>query len=98
MRYKKKRIYLSPPYLNDEEISSVNKAIKSNWIAPLGPYVDKFENEILNYIKIKHAIAVSSGTAALQLAMKVQTYTLQLAASCNGITIYMFACFMIFFF
>ncbi len=71
MRYKKKRIYLSPPYLNDEEISSVNKAIKSNWIAPLGPYVDKFENEILNYIKIKHAIAVSSGTAALHLAMKV---------------------------
>jgi len=46
-------------------------AFDSNWIAPLGPHVDAFENEIANYLDIGHAAALSSGTAALHLALKL---------------------------
>ena len=67
----KKRIYLSPPHLSGEEISYIHNAIDSNWIAPLGPDVDNFENEVANYIGIDCAAALSSGTAALHLALKI---------------------------
>ncbi len=66
-----KKIFLSPPHLNGEEINYIQEAIKSNWIAPLGPHVDNFEKEIASYIGVKHAAAMSSGTAALHLALKV---------------------------
>ena len=67
----KKKIYLSPPTLNGKEIKYLEKAINSNWIAPLGPYVDKFEKKICNYVGIKSSVALSSGTAALHLAMHI---------------------------
>lgn len=47
------------------------EAIRSNWIAPLGPQVDAFETEIAEYVGVKHAVALSSGTAALHLALKL---------------------------
>lgn len=68
---KRKKIYLSPPHLNGEEIKYIKDAISSNWIAPLGPHVDAFEKETSDYIGIKHAAALSSGTAALHLALKI---------------------------
>ena len=46
------------------EIDYIKEAIESNWIAPLGPHVDKFENEISNYLNVDAACALSSGTAA----------------------------------
>ena len=55
--------------MNGEEITLVTNAIESNWIAPLGPHVDAFENEMANYIGVDHAAALSSGTAALHLAL-----------------------------
>ena len=64
-----KKIYLSPPHLNGEEIDFIKDAIDSNWIAPLGPHVDAFENEVADYVGVKHAAALSSGTAALHLAL-----------------------------
>ena len=64
-----KKIYLSPPHMNGEEITLVTNAIESNWIAPLGPHVDAFEKEMANYIGVNHATALSSGTAALHLAL-----------------------------
>jgi len=67
----KKTIYLSPPHLNGEEINFIQDAIDSNWIAPLGPHVDQFENEVADYIGVNHAAALSSGTAALHLALKI---------------------------
>ena len=71
MNNQKKTIYLSPPHLNGKEISFIKNAIDSNWIAPLGPHVDQFENEMANYIGIDYATALSSGTAALHLALKL---------------------------
>lgn len=48
----------------------VEEAFRSNWIAPLGPMVDGFEQDIINYTGIKYAVALSSGTAAIHLALK----------------------------
>ncbi len=64
-----KRIYLSPPHMSGEELKLVIDAFESNWIAPLGPHVDAFEKEMASYIGVKHAAALSSGTAAIHLAL-----------------------------
>ena len=64
------RIYLSPPHLGDEEWALVREAFASNWIAPLGPHVDAFEAEFARTVGAPHAAALSSGTAALHLALR----------------------------
>ena len=66
-----KKIYLSPPHLNGEEIDFIKDAIDSNWIAPLGPHVDAFECEVADYVGVKQAAALSSGTAGLHLALEM---------------------------
>ena len=63
------RIYLSPPHLGEAERRFVTEAFDSNWIAPLGPNVDGFERDLQNYTGAAHAAALSSGTAALHLAL-----------------------------
>lgn len=65
------RIYLSPPDLAGTELELLRDAIGSNWIAPLGPHVDAFEAEMASRIGVPHALALSSGTAALHLALSV---------------------------
>jgi pyridoxal phosphate-dependent aminotransferase EpsN len=55
--------------MGGEEIEFVKAAFSSNWIAPIGPHVDAFEKEFCSITGAKHAAAVSSGTAALHLAM-----------------------------
>ena len=63
------RIYLSPPaVLGDEEVAIV-AALRSNWIAPLGPEVDGFERDLAQRVGVDHALALSSGTAAIHLAL-----------------------------
>ena len=71
-RYKKdtKRIFLSPPHMGGEELYYVQEAFKSNYIAPLGPQVDAFEREFSAKISVPYAVALSSGTAAMHLALK----------------------------
>lgn len=64
------RIYLSPPYLCGKEREYVNQAIDSNWIAPYGPALGVFEKEMARYVHIESALAVSSGTAAIHLALR----------------------------
>lgn len=64
------RIYLSPPHMRGGELRLVRDAFKSNWIAPLGPHVDAFEAEFARRIGVRHAVALSSGTAALHLALR----------------------------
>lgn len=66
---KNKRIYLSPPHMSGKEIRYVNKAFKQNWIAPLGPNVDGFEKDVEKFCGVKSAAALSSGTAALHIAL-----------------------------
>jgi pyridoxal phosphate-dependent aminotransferase EpsN len=65
------RIYLSPPHLGHEELELVKEAFASNWVAPLGPHVDAFEREFAAFVEVRHALAVSSGTAALHLAVRL---------------------------
>ena len=63
------RLYLSPPDVSDAERDAILRAFDSNWIAPLGPEVDAFEQEFAAYLGIDNAVALSSGTAALHLAL-----------------------------
>ncbi|MFB0843200.1 DegT/DnrJ/EryC1/StrS family aminotransferase [Paenibacillus oleatilyticus] len=65
------RIYLSPPHMGQEEQQWVQQAFATNWIAPLGPNVDVFEKEIAGYVGAGGALALSSGTAAIHLALRL---------------------------
>ena len=89
------RILLSPPHLFGREAELVAEAIASNWIAPLGPQVDAFEAELAAVAGVDHAVALSSGTAALHLALvvlgigagdEVACSSFTFAASANAIT------------
>lgn len=62
-------ILLSTPHMGDQEIDFVNQAFDTNWIAPLGPNVDSFEAELASHVGVRSAAAVSSGTAAIHLAL-----------------------------
>jgi len=63
------RLYLSPPDVGDTERDALLRAFDSNWIAPLGPEVDAFEREFATYVGVDNAVALSSGTAGLHLAL-----------------------------
>ncbi|MGG4456086.1 DegT/DnrJ/EryC1/StrS family aminotransferase [Brevibacillus porteri] len=65
------RIFLSPPHMGEDERDLVANAFASNWIAPLGEHVDAFEREIAQYVGVKAALAVSSGTAAIHLGLRL---------------------------
>jgi len=63
------RIYLSPPHMGGTELAYIQNAFDTNWIAPLGPHVDAFENNLSGFLQVKACAALSSGTAALHLAL-----------------------------
>ena len=63
------RVFLSPPEVGPEERRMLLEAFESNWIAPTGPDVDAFEREMAERTGVAHAVALSSGTAALHLAL-----------------------------
>lgn len=65
----KEKIWLSSPHMSGEEMKYIDEAFKTNWIAPLGPNVTEFENELGRYLNIKHVAALTSGTAAIHLAL-----------------------------
>lgn len=88
------RIYLSSPHMGGDELSYIQQAFDSNWIAPLGPNVNQFEQELADYVGVKSASALSSGTAAIHLGLKALGVTdgdvvfcssLTFSASCNPI-------------
>ena len=68
---KSPRIFLSPPHMGGEELELLKDAFDSNWIAPLGPHVDAFEQEVCQKLGCGHAAALSSGTAALHLGLLI---------------------------
>lgn len=89
-----KQILLSTPHMGEAELQFVEEAFRTNWIAPLGPNVDAFERELTDVVGIGHGAAVSSGTAAIHLAVRmlgvrrgdrVFCSTLTFAASANPI-------------
>ncbi|MBR3593565.1 MAG: aminotransferase class I/II-fold pyridoxal phosphate-dependent enzyme [Clostridia bacterium] len=67
----KNRIFLSTPTTHGEEQKFIKEAFDTNWVAPLGKNVDEFEREMASYVGVKHAAALSAGTAALHLAVKL---------------------------
>ncbi len=90
----KKRIYLSSPTMHGEEQKYVQEAFDTNWVAPLGPNVNALEQEMAAYTQCGHAAALSAGTAAIHLALRllgigqgdiVFVSDLTFSASCNPI-------------
>ena len=63
------KIWLSSPHMGEKEQQFVKEAFDTNWIAPLGPHVNGFEADLQQYTGVAHAAALSSGTAALHLAL-----------------------------
>lgn len=65
------QILLSTPHMGESELEYVAEAFRTNWIAPLGPNVDAFEKELAALVGVKHAVALSSGTAAIHIALRL---------------------------
>jgi dTDP-4-amino-4,6-dideoxygalactose transaminase len=67
------RIYLASPHMSQEgyELDYIKEAFESNWIAPAGPHLKAFEDEMCAYTGAKHAVALNSGAAALHFALKL---------------------------
>lgn len=88
------RVYLASPHMGEQEIENVQEAFRTNWIAPVGPFVNQFEKSVSKYVGAADAAALSSGTSAIHLALKavgikegdrVCCSALTFAASCNPI-------------
>ncbi|GFI48030.1 putative pyridoxal phosphate-dependent aminotransferase EpsN [Lachnospiraceae bacterium] len=89
-----KKIYLSSPTMHGEEQEFIKEAFDTNWVAPLGPNVNAFEKEMAEYVGIPFACALSAGTAAIHLALRILGVgqgdvvfapTLTFSATCNPI-------------
>lgn len=65
------RLYLSPPHMGAREQSLVGEVFASNWIAPVGPMIDAFEDGLARLTGFDHVVALGSGTAALHLALRL---------------------------
>ena len=88
------KIWLSSPHMGSMELNYIKEAFNTNWIAPLGPNVDNFEQDLCDYTGAKYASALSSGTASIHLALimlgikagdEVICSTFTFSASCNPI-------------
>lgn len=66
-----KRIYLSPPHMSGLEQGFIAEAFAANWISPAGPHLEAFERELADKVKIGGAVAMSSGTAAIHIALRL---------------------------
>ena len=89
-----RRLYMSPPHMSGREAEHVADVFASNWIAPVGPHLKKFEEMFAQRVGLDHAVALASGTAALHLALlhlgvdagdEVVCSTLTFCASANPI-------------
>lgn len=83
-----KRIFLSSPHMSKEryEQKYIKEAFDTNWIAPLGENVNKFEEELASYVKIKCAAALSAGTAAIHMALKALDVKKEDIVFCSDLT------------
>lgn len=80
------QILLSTPHMGESERAYVEEAFATNWIAPVGPNVDAFEKELAQLVGVGHAAALSSGTAAIHLALLVLGVTRDDAIFCSTFT------------
>lgn len=88
------KIWLSSPHMGADELKFVNEAFATNWVAPVGPHIDGFEKDLSAYNDIPYCAALSSGTAAIHLALimlrvkagdEVICSTFTFSGSCNPI-------------
>ncbi|WP_278187234.1 MULTISPECIES: aminotransferase class I/II-fold pyridoxal phosphate-dependent enzyme [Bacillaceae] len=82
----KQRIFLSSPHMSGNEQKYIKEAFETNWVAPLGPNVDAFEKEIAEYVGVNEAVAVSSGTAAIHLALSLLNVKKDDKVFCSSLT------------
>jgi len=64
-------IYLSPPHMSGKELEYIKRVFDSNYIAPVGEFLDRFEKSVSNYVKSSYALAVVNATSAIHLALRV---------------------------
>lgn len=90
----RKKIYLSSPTMHGEEQEFIKEAFDTNWVAPLGPNVNAFEKEMVEYTGAGHTSALSAGTAAIHLALRILgigegdvvfVQSLTFSATCNPV-------------
>ena len=67
----KSKIWLSSPHMGTEELKNVQEAFATNWVAPVGPFINQFEKNLSDYTKVKHTAVFQSGTAAIHLALRL---------------------------
>jgi perosamine synthetase len=91
----KPKIPVAEPEIGEEELKNVTEAVKSGWVSSKGPFVEEFEKSFSRYIRVKHGVATSNGTAALHLALsalgigrgdKVLVPSLTFVAVANAVT------------
>ncbi len=80
------QVLLSTPHLGVNEMHYVEDAFRTNWVAPLGPNVDAFENELADYVGVGYAAALSSGTAAIHLALRLFNVDVGDTVFCSSLT------------
>jgi dTDP-4-amino-4,6-dideoxygalactose transaminase len=88
------KIFLSPPHMGGEELNYIKESFETNWVAPAGPHLESFEKILTEYNDVKYCAALSSGTAAIHLALiilgvkggdEVICSSFTFAGSCNPI-------------
>lgn len=80
------KIYLSSPHMSGNEQQYIEDAFTTNWIAPLGTNVDAFESEVAQYVGVEGAVALSSGTAAIHLALRLIGVSKEDTVFCSSLT------------
>ena len=65
------KIWLSSPHMGTEELKNVQEAFATNWIAPIGPFINQFEKNLSQYTQVKFSAVVQSGTAAIHIALRL---------------------------
>ncbi|MGL5348083.1 MAG: DegT/DnrJ/EryC1/StrS family aminotransferase [Peptostreptococcaceae bacterium] len=80
------KIYLSSPHMSGEELRYINEAFETNWVAPLGPNVSDFEEDICKYTGIKYSTALVSGTSAIHLGLKALGVGVGDVVFCSSLT------------
>lgn len=82
----KEKIWLSAPHMGGDELKFVQEAFETNWISPVGPHINTFEEELAAYNKIPFCAALSSGTAAIHLALIILKVSREDEVICSSFT------------
>jgi len=82
----KNKIWLSSPHMGEEELTYVTDAFKSNWIAPIGSYIDLFESKLSEVTQVNQVAVFNSGTASIHLALKLLNVQTDDIVLCQSLT------------